>query len=46
MLLKSIAIENFQQYEKPFQLTGLSSGINVIYGNKDRERNNFRFLIN
>ncbi|HAU0120888.1 TPA: AAA family ATPase [Legionella pneumophila] len=35
MLLKSIAIENFQQYEKPFQLTGLSSGINVIYGDNE-----------
>ncbi|WP_412754352.1 AAA family ATPase [Legionella donaldsonii] len=35
MLLKSIAIENFQQYEKPFKLTGLSSGINVIYGDNE-----------
>lgn len=35
MLLKSIAIENFQQYEKPFELTGLSSGINVIYGDNE-----------
>ncbi len=35
MLLKSITIENFQQYEKPFQLTGLSSGINVIYGDNE-----------
>ncbi|TIE09480.1 AAA family ATPase [Legionella pneumophila] len=35
MLIKSIAIENFQQYEKPFQLTGLSSGINVIYGDNE-----------
>lgn len=35
MLLKSITIENFQQYEKPFELTGLSSGINVIYGDNE-----------
>lgn len=35
MLLRSIAIENFQQYEKPFQLKGLSSGINVIYGDNE-----------
>lgn len=35
MLLKSIAIEHFQQYEKPFELTGLCSGINVIYGDNE-----------
>lgn len=35
MLLKSIAIEHFQQYEQPFQLTGFSSGINVIYGDNE-----------
>lgn len=35
MWLKSIAIENFQQYEKPFELKGLSSGINVIYGDNE-----------
>lgn len=35
MLLKSIAIENFQQYEKPFELTDLSAGINIIYGDNE-----------
>ncbi len=35
MLIKSIAIEQFQQYEEPFQLSGLSSGINVIYGDNE-----------
>lgn len=35
MLLKSIAIAHFQQYEKPFQLAGLTPGINVIYGDNE-----------
>ena len=35
MLLQSISIEHFQQYEKPFELKGLSAGINVIYGDNE-----------
>ncbi|CZO83502.1 AAA family ATPase [Legionella pneumophila] len=35
MLLTSISIQNFQQYDKPFELKGLSAGINVIYGNNE-----------
>ncbi len=35
MFLKSIKIENFQRYEKIFELNELSSGLNIIYGNNE-----------
>lgn len=35
MLLQSITIKHFQHYEQSFTLTGLSAGINVVYGSNE-----------